>query len=43
MISCNGETSHTVYVVSIDLHENELKSERHDDASFTTECNSPAT
>ena len=33
------KASQTVYVVSIDLHENEPKSNRHDDASYTAECN----
>lgn len=37
------KASRTVYVISIDLHENEPKSERHDDASFPAECNTLAT
>jgi len=39
MISCIGETSHTVYVLSIDLHGNELKSKRHDDAILIMKAN----
>ena len=38
-----GKASHTVYVVTIDLHENEPKSKRYDDANVTAECSSLVT